>query len=120
MSLLGLIDNKYFEKDILTFYLENCIKLLKKNDKDIKKIIISLGNSPWIPKNDLEITKDTNENGLKIIFQYFLDLLLVELDDEIKLMVLNIFEDQKYLQILIKENYFLKFASLVEYDSNLV
>ena len=120
LSLLGLIDNKYFEKDILTFYLENCIKLLKKNDKFIKKIIISLGNSPWIPKNDLEITTDTNENGLKIIFQHFLDLLLVELDDEIKLMVLNIFEDQKYLQILIKENYFLKFASLIEYDSNLV
>ena len=119
LSLLGLINNKIFEKEILNFYLENCIKLLKKNDKEIKKNIILLGNSPWIPK--IEIKNNTNydkESSLKIIFQNFLDLLLVDIDDEIKLLILKIIDDQRYLQLLVKENYFMKFIALVEYDSN--
>ena len=120
LKLLGFMNNKYFEKEILNFYKENCIKLLKKNDKEIKSIIISLGNAPWIPKYDQKITSINNDDNLKFIFQYFLDLLIVELDDDIKLLILKIFEEPRYLQLLIKDNYFLKFVSLVEYDSNLI
>ena len=35
-------------------------------------------------------------------------------------MILTIFEEPRYLQLLIKDNYFVKFVSLVEYDSNLI
>ena len=120
LKLLGFMNNKYLEKEILNFYLENCIKLLKKNDKELKTIIISLGTASWIPKIDQKTNAINNEDNLKIIFQYFLDLLIIELDDDIKLLILNIFEEPRYLQLLIKDNYFLKFVSLVEYDNNLI
>ena len=119
LGLLGLINNKFFEKDILNFYLENCIRLLKKNDKEIKKKIILLGNSPWVPKLELKNNLNSDkEYSLKLIFQYFLDLLLVELDDEIKLLILKVIDEQRYLQLLVKDNYFMKFIALVEHDSN--
>ena len=43
---------------------------------------------------------------------------MIENDIEIKLLLLKIIEDKRYIQFLINDNYFLKFVSLIECDSN--
>ena len=119
IELLGYINNENLENDILNFYIEKCINVFKDKEKDIKIVIISLGNSSWIPK--IEIKKIINMDeayNLKYIFENYFDCLLVEMDIEIKLLILKIFEDKRYLQFLIKDNYFQKFCSLLECDSN--
>ena len=119
LALLGLINNENFEKDILNFYIEKCFNISKGKEKETKKIIISLGNSSWIPK--IDIKKNLNMDmgfNLKYLFTNFLEYLLVEMDVEIKLLILDILEDKRYIQFLRKDNYFLKFVSLLECDSN--
>ena len=119
LNLLGIINNEYFEKDILNFYIENCISMIRKNDKEMKKIIISLANSSWVPKIPIEKKRNiVTDYNFIFIFQSFLNLLLIEIDDEIKLLILNIFDDQRYFQLLSKYEFFMKFISLIECDNN--
>ena len=119
ITTLGYINNDYFEKDILNFYIDNCLNIYKGKELDTKKCIISLGNSSWIPKIDIKKIINMDEiYNLKYIFKTFFECLLVEMNVEIKLFILNIFEDKRYLQFLMKDNFFQKFVSLLEYDSN--
>ena len=121
LLLLGYINNENFEKDILNFYLENCISMLKKNDKEMKKIIISLAKSSWFPKMDTKLKKNIdNEYNFIFIFQNFINLLLIEIDDEIKLLILETINEEKYFQLLSKYDFFIKFVSLFECDNNLI
>ena len=119
LQLLGYINNENFEKDILNFYLENCISMLKKNDKEMKKIIISLAKSSWFPKMDTKLKKNiANDYNFIFIFQNFINLLLIEIDDEIKLLILETINEEKYFQLLSKYDFFIKFVSLFQCDNN--
>jgi hypothetical protein len=78
-----------------------------------------LGNSSWIPKNKNQ--KNLNVDviyDLKYIFEFFFNCLIVEMDTDLKLVILNILEDKRYLQYLTKDKYFNSFTPLLENDSN--
>ena len=122
LILLSFIDNEIFRDDILTFYLEKCIHIFHNSNNEIKKELIELANSPWIPS--LEDTKNTKkrniEYNLNYILEYYLNLLLNESEDEIKLLILKSLDDKRYFKFLSKNNFFLKFATIIEYDNNLI
>ena len=119
LTLLSFINNEMFEKHILNFYIQKCIKILHKSDKAIKRKIIELANSSWIPKSD---NKKKSISDIESIFNYilesFIGLLLNEPDDELKLLILKIFDDERYYKYLSKNNYFANFVSIIEYDNN--
>ena len=119
IKLLGFIDSKNFEKDILDFYLEKILTIPQEKEIETKKVIISLGNSSWIPKNKNQ--KNLNVDviyDLKYIFEFFFNSLVVEIDTDLKLVILNILEDKRYLQFLTKDKYFNSLTPLLENDSN--
>ena len=62
LILLSFINNKFFEKDILLFYEEKCISMLKDCNKDMKKIIINLAKSSWIPETYIEKKQNQKED----------------------------------------------------------
>ena len=114
ITLLGYINNENFGKDILHFYIENCVKSLENKERETKILIISLGNSPWIPRSD------NKNNYLKLIFENFMEYLINEISDEdIILSILKTIEDKRYLQFLVNNNFYLKYVfSLTQNDSN--
>ena len=118
LILLGYINNELFEKDILNFYVGKCVNILDTYDKEIKKQIIELANSPWIPKITKNQLTFELEYNLNYIIEYFITLLLNEPDDEIKLLILKIFDDERYYQLLCNNNFFINFVSIIEYDNN--
>ena len=118
LILLGYINNEFFGKDILNFYVEKCINILKTSDKEIKKQVVELANSPWIPKiKKKHITFDLEYN-FNYIIEYFITLLLNEPDDDIKLLILRILDDERYHQFLCNDSFFINFISIIEYDNN--
>ena len=123
LILLSFINNEIFENYILNFYVEKCINYMNVNDYDneIKKKIIELANSPWIPdidkKNNMNLIKDIKYN-LNYILDYFLNVLLNDPDDEIKLLILKTLNDKRYFKILCKNNFFSSFVSIIEYENN--
>ena len=121
LILLGLINNEIFVKDILRFYIEKCLYILNNTNKEIKKQIIRLANSPWIPKiNNNQKLKTEIEYYYNYILEYFINLLLNEQDDEIKILILKTFNDERYYEFLSKNQYFPNFVSIIEYDNNLI
>ena len=49
LLFLKEISNPIFEKDILVFYQNYCVKLLEKENIEVKKMVITLASSSWIP-----------------------------------------------------------------------
>ena len=123
LILLSFIDNDMFEYDILKFYVEKCINNIFIKENEIKKQVIELANSPWIPeidkKNDINIITDI-KYSLNYIIEYFIHLLLNEPNDELKLLILKVFDDNRYYKILCKNNFFINFISIIEYDNNAI
>ena len=121
LILLGFINDEIFEKDILNFYVEKCIHYVDDYDNEIKKKIIELANSPWIPdidkKNNMNLINNIKYN-LNYILNYFLNTLLNDPDDEIKLLILKTLDDKRYFKILCKNNFFSSFVSIIEYENN--
>ena len=121
LILLGLINNEMFEKDIMNFYVEECINNLNSNDKEIKKQIIQLADSPWIPKKDnKQKLLSRIEYHFNYILEYFINLLLNEPDVEIKMLILNTINDERYYEFLSMTKYFTNFVLVIEYDNNLL
>ena len=121
LKLLSLINNENFENDIFNFYVEKCINILNVDDKKVKKQIIELANSPWIPKIDSKKNKNIIqkiEYNFNYILDYFINILLNEQDDEIKLLILNVLDDQRYFSFISKNNCFINFIPLIEYINN--
>ena len=117
LALLSYINNEDLEKDILNFYIKKCLIFYNTSDKETKIRLIELGSSPWIPKIDKE-KNSTTEYNFNYILEYFINLLLNEQDDEIKLLILKTIDDERYHKFLSKNNFFIKFVSIVEYDNN--
>jgi len=119
IKLLGFIDNENFENDILDFYLEKILKISQEKEIDTQMAIISLGNSSWIPRNESKKNlKIDIIYYLKNIFEYFFQNLVVEMDTDIKLFILKVLDDKRYLQFLVIDKYFNSFVPLLEDDSN--
>ena len=119
LTLLGIINNEMFEKDILNFYIQKCIKNLNKSDKIIKRKIIELANSSWIPKNNSKKKPTYDiESSFNYILDYCLSLLLNDPDDEIKLLILKTIDDDRYYKYISNSNFGINFVSLIEYDNN--
>ena len=121
LTLLGFIDCPILIRDVLNFYVKHCLKLAKSQDKNIKTKVIELGNSLWIPDienekiNHMEIVNNKN-----YILEYFINLLLLDPDDEIKLLILEVIDNQRFYELLSKNNIFINFITIIEYDNNLV
>ena len=118
LILLGYINNEFFDKEILNFYVEKCINKLNTSDKEIKKLVIELANSPWIPKIDNKHITFEDEYNFNYILEYFITLLLNEQDDEMKLLILREIDDERYYQFLSNNSFFINFISIIEYDNN--
>ena len=120
LTLLSFINNEDFEKDILNFYVKKCLSIVNKSDKEIKMKVIELAKSPWIPK--IEKKKNINkisdiEYNFNYILEYFINLLLNEQNDEIKLAILNTLNDERYYESLSGNNFFINFVSIIEYEN---
>ena len=121
LNLLGFIDCDILTRDVLFFYVKNCLKLTKGQDKNIKKKVIELGNSAWIP--DIEIRKINNKDIIynkNYVLEYFINMLLLDPDDEIKLLILEVMDNQRFYELLSKNTFFINFITIIEYDNNLV
>ena len=119
LILLGFINNEMFEKDILNFYIQKCINILNNSDKDIKRKVIELANSSWIPKTDPKKKAFSEiEYSFNYILEYFINVLLNDPDEEIKLLILKVLDDERYFKYISKNNYFVNFVSIIEYDNN--
>ena len=121
LTLLGFIDCDLLIRDTLNFYIKNCLILAKGQDKNIKIQVIKLAESKWIPPvenkkiNNMEIVYNKN-----YVLEYFINLLLLDPDDEIKLLILEVIDNQRFYELLSKNNFFVNFISIIEYDNNLV
>ena len=120
LTILGFIDCDILIRDVMNFYIKHCLKLAKGQNKVIKIIVIKLANSKWIP--EIENKKINNEivNNKNYILEYLINLLLLEPNDDIKLIILNVIDNQRFYELLSKNNYFVNFISIIEYDNNLV
>ena len=121
LNLLGFIDCDILIRDVLNFYVKNCLNLTKGKDKNIKIKVIELANSSWIPEienkkiNYMEILHNKN-----YVLEYLINLLLLDPDDEIKLLILEVLDNQRFYELLGKNNFFINFITIIEYDNNLV
>jgi hypothetical protein len=121
LNLLGFIDCDILIRDVLNFYVKNCLNLTKGKDKNIKIKVIELANSSWIPEienkkiNYMEILHNKN-----YVLEYLINLLLLDPDDEIKLLILEVLDNQRFYELLSKNNFFINFITIIEYDNNLV
>ena len=121
LTLLSFIDCDILITDVLNFYVKNCLDLAKEQDKGIKIKVIELANSSWIPEkkdiknNYTEISKNKN-----YVLEYLINLLLTDPDDEIKLLILKVLDNDKFYELLSKDNYFINFITIIEYDNNMV
>ena len=120
LTLLRFIDCDILTKDILNFYIKNCLKLAKDKDKNIKIKVIELAVSPWIPDKDNKKISKEIVYYKNYVLEYFINMLLLGPDDEIKLLILDMFDNKRYYELLSKNNCFINFITIIEYDNNLV
>ena len=121
LTLMEFIDCDDLIRDVLNFYVKHCLELTKSQDKIIKIKVIELARASWIP--DEEKNKNLNPEILynkSYVLEYFINLLLNEPDDEIKLLILEVIDSQKFYQQLSKNNFFINFITIIEYDNNMV
>ena len=121
LTLMEFIDCDDLIRDVLNFYVKHCLELTKSQDKIIKIKVIELARASWIP--DEEKNKNLNPEILynkSYVLEYFINLLLNEPDDEIKLLILEVIDSPKFYQQLSKNNFFINFITIIEYDNNMV
>ena len=120
LTILGFIDCDILIRDVLNFYIKYCLILAKGQDKNIKIKVIELANSKWIPEIDNKKINNEIVYNKNYILEYLINLLLLEPDDDIKLLILNVIDNQRFYELLSKNNFFVNFISIIEYDNNLV
>ena len=123
LSFLKDITNHIFEKDILVFYQQHCVKLLESENIEVKKIIITLASSTWIPLIYQEYSDDNkyikhiiHENKIlklrkqssssitsnKIILDNEIEYILNIIVDSFLTLILN--DDDDDLKLLMLQN----------------
>ena len=120
LTILGFIDCDILIRDVLNFYVEHCLILAKGQDKNIKIQVIKLANSKWIPEIENKKINLAIVHNKNYVLEYLINLLLLEPDDEIKLIILDVIDNQRFYELLSKNNFFVNFISIIEYDNNLV
>ena len=120
LTLLSFIDCDILIRDVLNFYIKHCLILAKGEDKNIKIKVIELANSKWIPEIDNKKINNEIINNKNYVLEYLINLLLLEPDDDIKLLILNVIDNQRFYELLSKNNFFVNFISIIEYDNNMV
>ena len=120
LTILGFIDCDILIRDVLNFYVEHCLILAKGQDKNIKIKVIKLANSKWIPEIENKKINLAIVHNKNYVLEYLINLLLLEPDDEIKLIILDVIDNQRFYELLSKNNFFVNFISIIEYDNNLV
>jgi FKBP12-rapamycin complex-associated protein len=115
---LKRISHPCFAKDILNFYQIYCLKFLEGNDFLIKENCINLATAPWIPHPNSNIKIDNDiEYMINIILDSYLNLILSEQNDEIKItMISNL--DSRYDKYLASNNFFNKLTLILNINDN--
>lgn len=118
LIFLKQISHPCFAKDILTFYQIYCLKFLEGADYLIKENCIDLATSPWIPHPNSKIKIDNDiEYMINIILDSYLNLILSEQNDEIKLIMISNL-DSRYDKYLASNNFFNKLTLILNINDN--
>ena len=144
LTFLKDINHPFFAKDILFFYQQFCVKMLETSDTKIKQKIIDLANAQWIPNiynngidtsNDcLSLRKQSTssitsgkvvidpevEFVLHIIVDSFLNVILSEQNEDIKLDMLNNIDDPRYHMLLSENAFFHKLTFVLKTANNAI
>ena len=116
LKFLGTIKHECFHKDILSFFHQYCLKYLEENDLIIKDAAISLANSAWITMQDNKIDNDI-EYMMNIILDSYLNLVLNDSNDEVKIKMLNNI-DERYDKLLATNKFFNKLILTLNFTDN--
>lgn len=115
LQFLKIIKHEFFLKDILTFYQEHCLKYLIDPVQAKKETVISLANACWVP-DFRETQLDFNqEYKLNIIVDAYLNVLLNDASDEVKIKLLNSI-DERYYKLLASNSFFEKIVLVLNFD----
>ena len=116
LRFLGTISHQFFQKDILSFFHQYCLKYLEENDLVVKEAAIGLAKSPWIPIPQDKIDNDV-EYMMNIILDSFLNLVLNDSNDEIKIKMMNNL-DERYDKLLASNKFFNKLILTINFSDN--
>ena len=92
------------------------MKYLEENDLVVKEAAIGLAKSPWIPIPQDKIDNDV-EYMMNIILDSFLNLVLNDSNDEIKIKMMNNL-DERYDKLLASNKFFNKLILTINFSDN--
>jgi FKBP12-rapamycin complex-associated protein len=117
LNFLKHIKHAYFAKDILQFYQSYCLKYLEQNDSlTVKEVAISLATAPWIPRVKSKQDNDV-EYMLNIILDSYLNVVLNDQNDDVKLKMMNNLDD-RYDRLLATNKFFNKLTKILNFHDN--
>lgn len=117
LQFLKIINHEFFFKDILTFYTEHCLKYLIDPVTAKKEITFSLANAKWIPDFRQDHLDYDQEFKLNIIVDAYLNVLLNDISDEIKVKLISLL-DERFYKVLASNNFFEKVTLILNFDDN--